>query len=202
MALKTTVKVSKVNNLSDARYCAGMGVELIGFVLDKDSPNYTNPEKYKAITEWLEGVEYVGEFYTSSASEINACTQQYAIDYIQITDDKLLAQLDAENIILRFDSVDKLSNFIIQEKVENVVYLLLENSDLKEISATDESIIKEAARMYPLILGCGLNVDNVEKILSSIDLTGISLEGGNEIRPGMADLDELADMLELLEVED
>ena len=32
--LKTIVKVSEVNNLSDARYCAGMGVEYIGFSMD------------------------------------------------------------------------------------------------------------------------------------------------------------------------
>ena len=40
MGLKTLVKVSEVNNLSDARYCAGMGVEMIGFSLDENHPKF------------------------------------------------------------------------------------------------------------------------------------------------------------------
>lgn len=34
MALKTFVKISGVNNLSDARYCAGMGVNQLGFNIE------------------------------------------------------------------------------------------------------------------------------------------------------------------------
>ena len=33
--LKTLIKVSNINNLSDARYCAGMGVEMLGFSMDE-----------------------------------------------------------------------------------------------------------------------------------------------------------------------
>ena len=33
MALNTLTAVTEINNLSDARYCAGMGVDIIGFNL-------------------------------------------------------------------------------------------------------------------------------------------------------------------------
>ena len=61
MALKTTVKVSKVNNLSDARYCAGMGVNQLGFNIEPDHENYTDPKSFKELADWVSGVEFVGE---------------------------------------------------------------------------------------------------------------------------------------------
>ncbi len=35
MSLNTFVYIRDVDNLSDARYCAGMGVDMIGFRLDR-----------------------------------------------------------------------------------------------------------------------------------------------------------------------
>ena len=54
--LKTTVFVRKINNLSDARYCAGMGVTYLLFDLDKISE-----DEATEISGWLEGIEIVNE---------------------------------------------------------------------------------------------------------------------------------------------
>ena len=43
--LSTIVKISQVTNLSDAGYCAGMGVEMIGFMIDEDSESYVSAQK-------------------------------------------------------------------------------------------------------------------------------------------------------------
>ncbi|MFM1835376.1 MAG: hypothetical protein RJA04_63, partial [Bacteroidota bacterium] len=48
--LKTLVKVSAITNLSDARYCAGMGVDLLGFPLGKISI-----DQFTEIRNWLAG---------------------------------------------------------------------------------------------------------------------------------------------------
>ena len=61
MALKTLVKISNVTNLSDARYCAGMGVDMLGFSMDADSPDYIEPKKFAEIRGWVAGVQIVGE---------------------------------------------------------------------------------------------------------------------------------------------
>lgn len=65
MALKTFVKISTVNNLSDARYCAGMYVNLMGFNLEEGNKDYMAPEKYQELTDWLSGLEYVGSLISS-----------------------------------------------------------------------------------------------------------------------------------------
>ena len=66
MALKTFVKISAINNLSDARYCAGMGVDMLGFALEPTNPDSISPEKYTEIIGWLSGVKFVGEFEQSN----------------------------------------------------------------------------------------------------------------------------------------
>ena len=77
--LKTQVKVSSITNLSDARYCAGMGVDLLGFAIQEISL-----EKFTEIRNWLAGVEIVGEFSTHDAEEIKAKVAEYQPDYLEI----------------------------------------------------------------------------------------------------------------------
>jgi len=48
--LKTKVKVSKVTNLSEARYCAGMGVDFLSFPVSS-----VDPKTYQEITGWVAG---------------------------------------------------------------------------------------------------------------------------------------------------
>jgi phosphoribosylanthranilate isomerase len=68
--LTRTVKISNVTNLSDARYCAGMGVEMLGFSIDEDSPNYISPKKFEDICSWLAGVTLVAETAQTNAESI------------------------------------------------------------------------------------------------------------------------------------
>jgi phosphoribosylanthranilate isomerase len=50
MPLKTFVKVGCITNLSDARYCAGMGVDMLGFravEVRKTTSNLRNFRKFE-----------------------------------------------------------------------------------------------------------------------------------------------------------
>lgn len=60
--LKTRVKAGKVNNLTDARYFAAMGVDYLGFCCNTGTELYCAPSKIKEITEWVEGPVFVLEF--------------------------------------------------------------------------------------------------------------------------------------------
>ena len=57
--LKTVVKISNVTNLSDARYCAGMGVEMLGFSIDEAAETYVDLKKFNDIRSWIAGVQIV-----------------------------------------------------------------------------------------------------------------------------------------------
>src|SRR3569832_1429917 len=84
MLLKTLVKISSVNNLSDARYCAGMGVAMMGFPLDTDHRHNLSHEQFKALTQWIRGVALIGELSTDDPAVIQQTLDQYAVDYLQL----------------------------------------------------------------------------------------------------------------------
>lgn len=199
MALKTFVKVSSINNLSDARYCAGMEVNLIGFNLEKDHPDYISPESYKELTEWLSGPAYVGEFENYSAMEIQEAAGKYPIDYIEITKAELLENLNhtMKPIILRqtLQEAGRLTSGL------DIEYLLITGAN-RELSEEEIGLISRLAGNYNVLVGAGITDENVEAILKQTSAAGIALQGGNELRPGYKDYDELADILEALEIDD
>ena len=105
MALKTFVKISNVTNLSDARYCAGMGVDLIGFSIDPDSDFYVSPEKAVEIAEWLAGVEFVAEFYGTDVNNLKSRIADYPISYVEYS----RPELTYEILALGYSTIFKVS---------------------------------------------------------------------------------------------
>ncbi len=84
MALKTLVYLRDINNLSDARYAAGMGVELTGFRLDPQDESSLTPEMFREITGWIAGVKTVGEFGQASPGEAMLLTGDLDLDYLLV----------------------------------------------------------------------------------------------------------------------
>ncbi|GAB2634237.1 phosphoribosylanthranilate isomerase [Belliella aquatica] len=207
MSLKTFVKISAINNLSDARYCAGMYVNLMGFNLEDHQPNYISPEKFEEITGWLSGLEYVGEFETSHPDAILETLKSYSeIKYIEIQEEIHLKMLvnSSYGLILKqnITEVDDLEDLIAKSQSfsDHDVTLHLVSETLQ----LDDSIlekIKALAEKCQVLLGFGLEANSIENIIEKTKIRGISLQGGDEIKPGLKDFDELADILEALEID-
>lgn len=208
MALNTFVKVSKVTNLSDARYCAGMGVDVIGFNLTPDTQQFVSPDKFNQITEWLAGVEFAGEFEGLSSEEIIGLSHTYNIQFIQISDPSLLKELSSAQplpLIFKVD-MEEITNLadilpLLQQHHHQVSLFLLESQQ----EAYKPEILEEILSLaweYPILLGYGITPSNVSNIIRDSAVKGISLLGEEEIRAGYKDFDKLAEILELLEVDD
>lgn len=200
MALQTLVKVSNITNLSDARYCAGMGVELVGFVMDKFSDDYMPREKLKEIQSWLAGVQIVGETQSSDYDEIATLLQTYEIDILQISDPALLPKITAleKPIILKLDADSAYMEDYLKLYNSFVTYFLIDGQEITDFFLYH---LKEYAFDNPIILGFGVTADNVQQILGEIPIQGIALKGSHELRPGYKDYDELSEILEQLEVD-
>jgi phosphoribosylanthranilate isomerase len=208
MSLKTFVKVSGINNLSDARYCAGMGVDVLGFNIDALTQDYISPEKFVAIQGWLSGVSFAAEFSLSSARDIEMQLKGYPnVEFLQIEnpdDISGLTHLDIPLIlsvdVSKFDSAKSISSLM--EEYEGVVRYFLFELGMADISSIPFEQMLPLAERYPVILGYGINADNVGLLIEQTSMAGIALKGGDEIRPGYKHFDELADILELIEVEE
>lgn len=207
MALKTFVKVSKVNNLSDARYCAGMGVNIIGFNLVPGTPNFVTPEQFSEITEWLSGVDFAGEFEGLPVDEILRLTKEHQLQYIQVQDPSLLSGLAEQELplILKID-MDQGIDFStlsadLQEHKDKIAYVLFESPQEAYEPAVLEKILTLATE-YPVLLGYGITPANISDVLNTHPIKGVALFGEEEIRVGYKDFEKLAEMLELLEADE
>ena len=197
--LKTTVKVSNLNNLSDARYCAGMGVEMLGFSMDE-----LDFDKFKEMRGWLAGVQIVGETDAKDIATIISLVEKYQPDFLQISnwEDVLEIQRIDKPIILKVDFATANLPALFQTTKGFVEYFVLENSD--EFGVVDDTTLSQLdawSFQYPILLGFGIQESNANKLLEQTQLTGFALKGGNEIRPGFGDSEELMNILEILESE-
>lgn len=190
MALRTFVRVNGINNLSDARYCAGMEVNELGFNIEANHPNYTDPDKFKELIDWLSGVEFVGEI-TDPKTDIESAIANYSLNALQVED---LDQIDAA--MSTGLKVSYMANTLAEAKEAwsrskaQLSHILLPVSELTETAE------------LPVLLTDGFDAGNLDAMLKASEAKGIALEGGSEIRPGYKDFDELADILELLEIDD
>lgn len=203
MGLSSFVYLRDVDNLSDARYAAGIGVNLIGFRLNPQDDSSLNAAQFKEISEWISGVQLVGEFGDSSPEEVRDALSQFKVDYLMISDESQLhafTQLD-KPLILRMqvnaDTKHELASTL-NYCSGSIDYFLLE-SDQKDLDEDMVNFITKYATQFPIILGYGVHMENAKTIVNQLKLKGISLKGGSEIRPGFKDFDEMADILEVLE---
>lgn len=206
MALKTFVKISNVTNLSDARYCAGMGVDMIGFSLDPDNPSYISPEKSVEIAEWLAGVDFVGEFHSDDIARLKETVQAYPVNYLEYSRPELTNAISAlgYSSIFKTKLPEKHNESSFLETLmfchDKVDYIFID--EIPEFGENTLPKLKVYCEKFPVILGGEFTKDNVLPVLEEIPARGIALKGSEEIKPGFKDFDELADILELLEVDD
>ena len=204
MSLRTFVKIGNVNNLSDARYCAGMSVDLIGFNIDPEIKNHVTPASFREITDWISGIEFVGEFETDNAQIIIDTVKDYQVDFIQISHPQLLHEIGMTglSVILKMDLVNYSDqNRLIEDlnySKTMVAFFLIEGTN----DTINKELFYSHASEFSLLIGSGISKTNVNGLIEKFSIKGISLNGGDEIKPGYKDYDELADILESIEVED
>ncbi len=200
MALKTFVKINQVSSLSDARYCAGMGVDVLGFSLVEGTPSYVDPQQFKEITQWVSGPQFAGEFGSASVDQIKLATVDYALDFIEtsVPDHlEVLTDLDipiilkfALNSSADFGKLDELFSFT--DDLLQYLHLEISTPLLKEHTSSLSQLNK------PMIL----NVDQPTTNLDLISQFGISLTAQQEAQTGLQDYGEIMDVLEALEIDD
>jgi phosphoribosylanthranilate isomerase len=195
MSLSTIVKAGNITNLSDARYCAGMGVEIVGFPVEGSPHEVLDITKIKEIAGWISGVKIALEFR-------NLETDLKSIE-------EMISMVQPDYIQLPIHLMEKL------RKITNLPLLLITDSIVENILTGDEdfilfwgniieneNLLKTYSLNYKVLLsGKDINADSVKKIINAIQPAGIELQGGKEISPGLKSFDELSEILELLEVE-
>jgi phosphoribosylanthranilate isomerase len=182
MSLKTNVWVNKITTLSEARYCAGMGVQFLGF-----QPAVVDVKTYRDITGWVSGPSFFLDI--SEEMTMPAQVADYACEYLLIREEQvneLPATIDSKLLIKK--SLSYSGSTPSPTRADSI--LLFENW-------APEWLEKAPARTV-------VAVSNPAEALLAISLpiAGILLQGSTEASPGLMEYDHLSSVLELLETED
>lgn len=193
MPLKTIVKVGNISNLSDARYCSGMGVDMLGIAAIPSHPAYLSPDLFHEIRGWITGPSIVAELYGIEKSEsIVEIIEKYAPDYLEL-DAKDLNLLPTDinlPLILKVSDSEELNRVSIDKN--RIAYIVLEEASLPiaKSLATDHKVLIELR-----------SASSLQTTIDNYPIEGFTLIGSPEVRPGFKDYGDLADVLEQLEID-
>ena len=184
MQTKPIVYVSRITNLSDARYCAGMGVDMLGFLIDPSHPDYVSPSAYLEMIGWVSGPRRVVEITEGMTPELDEVMASYAPDFIHVNAGALphvgnppvplLVSMDGPAQVLPHNNIA----FIIRSAEQS--------------SAEDKSGLE-------FLIALQHNVSSPMELLNRTGAAGFALQGSRETSPGLKDYDHLSKILEELD---
>lgn len=212
--LKTQVKASSVTNLTDARYFAAWEVKWLGFNLDANAENYIAPVNMKAIKEWVDGVEVIGEFGMQTAAEIEQTAKLLEIETIQVgqfADVELVKSLSKFSIFKEIIVESTTSETELLDQIESFApyckHFLLDFDkngftweDLKSDGVLSLELVKKLCSQYSILISINCPASELEDLLAILSPTGISVKGGEEEQVGMKSFDELDEVFEVIEI--
>jgi phosphoribosylanthranilate isomerase len=182
MPLKTLVKVGSLTNLSDARYCAGMDVQMLGFQAIPGLPNYVTPGRFQEIRGWISGPAIVIELHgAQSRHQIDEAIEAYGPDYLEVglAELHLVSNLSLP-LIVRVKRNEPLEQFEVDP-----AYALIDDDD--DRSFPMPSIVQVSS------------MEGTKNALGNKLVSGIALKGSEELSPGLKTYETLAPILEMLE---
>lgn len=200
MTPKKFIKIRGVNNLSDARYCSGMMVNVIGFNLDANQKDGVNIDSFKAITKWIQGPKIAGEFDNMELELIRKYLSLIDLDIIETCNPSFLAPLidTGKEVYLKIN-LDSLVN-------EKALF-----NKIKEGQTANKIVVysPEKSKNEKLLINL-LNYTKNEQIINgfNLDLSQIDFWPSIEImatpedKPGYKDYGEVMDVLEHINGED
>lgn len=212
--LQTKVKASSVTNLTDARYFAAREVTWLGFDLDEASDTHVSPKMVQAMREWVDGVQFVGEFHIASAATIQDAIAELQLDAVQVgmfTGIETLADLQADVPVLKELVIEpETSPEYIAEQLDVfqpwVRYFILnfEKNDItwaemQEDAAFSRAKLADWCERYPILLSMNFDKNMLKNLLEALRLEGICVKGGEEEKVGYKSFEELDEIFDALE---
>jgi phosphoribosylanthranilate isomerase len=199
---RMVIKASRITNLTDARYFAARDVNFLGFHLEEGQPGFLDPIYMKAIREWVEGPEIVGEFSSSPLSVVREAAGFFGLSAVQVPAPATAAELSVlQGLTVLVEAPvpadpDGLETFF-QEAAPYaawfVVFFTAENA------GQPLDLWKNLCARYPVMLHFDLPAGEWPGLLEAIRPRALSLTGGEEEAVGVKSFDDLEMIFEFLE---
>jgi phosphoribosylanthranilate isomerase len=195
----TKIKICGITRVEDAKLCAELGADFLGFIFVPSSPRYIEPEKAAEIASSVKGPKFVGVFRDESLDAIHRITHRAGLDVIQFhgtesDEDIHTLGLPSVKAIRVGDTLPDTSSHPSAE------WLLFDTFDHRREGGTgrrfDWSLLAMYSRTKPFFLAGGLGPDNVAAAISLVRPDAIDVSSGVESAPGVKDPEKLRTLFE------
>jgi phosphoribosylanthranilate isomerase len=181
------VKICGITNYEDAKFASDNGADALGFVFYEKSPRYITPKKAKEIISLLPPfITKVALFVNETAQKIDEICEYIGADYAQIHFDAnkdLYENLKTKHIkVIRAKSQDDIWKYPNEYRIIDAF--------VKEYGGSGKRVNLEwfeCIDKSKIILAGGLNVDNLDEVLS-LGFYGVDVSSGVEAKKGKKDL--------------
>jgi phosphoribosylanthranilate isomerase len=189
------IKICGVTNVKDARACAELGADMIGFNFYPQSPRYIEPEIARQIVETIpRSSRAVGVFVDASADEIRITAKRTGIESVQLHGDfspETCRELAREFRVIRaFRTEAKFQPEDAGAFPDCDVLLDAHHVELRGgIGVTCDWSAARATLPFTrfLILSGGLNAQNVAQAIAAVAPHAVDVCSGVESAPGVKD---------------
>ena len=186
------VKICGITTCEDAEMAVNYGASAIGIIFYERSPRYIHPEK---VEEWISAVpekmKKVGVFVNEKRENIKTIVEKLNLDFIQLHGDESPEYCDkmirpvikAFHVGADFDP-DVLRSF-------QAHAFLFDTYQKGKPGGTGRNfnwaLISDLKMDTPIILSGGLNPDNINEGIETVQPSAVDVNSGVESEPGIKD---------------
>ena len=187
------LKVSGISSLTDARYCAGMGVQFLSLNFDEKGNSTLEQSAFFAIRPWIEGVEWIGEYSGSDTGLLTELIASFDLKTWIVKENLDLSGFSSDINFIKDYSLGKGNLHDIPEGDLHI--------DFSELEAHErlDFLLSAFQKERLIFISNPVNVLETELLSSSFPDLIFSLRSSEEDRPGWMDLGALQDYLEELD---
>lgn len=203
---KPLLYAATVSNLTDARYFAAWGFEWMGFQMEVGAEGFIGPAQVKGMMEWVDGVQFVGEFGLQAPEQIQETVDLLTLHAIKLphfAEADTVRALQGTPIFKEWVLSEPVDLALIQQQAEElaglIAYCFL---DFQKVGVPFTKIplqeLKHFCEAFPTILALDWSPENLPVTIDRVQPAGIVLKGGAEEKTGFKSFDDLEELIEIL----
>lgn len=191
----TQVKICGITRAEDARTCALLGADFIGFIFAESSPRFVTPERAAEIVAALPEPRprIVGVFRDALPGEINAVATRVPLDFAQLHGDESADHVAAVRVPV-IKAIRIRDTFPDTLAFSSAQWMLFDTWDERGGGSGrrfDWSLLASYDRGRPFFLAGGITPENVVAAVSAVRPQALDVSSGVESAPGIKSADKL-----------
>jgi phosphoribosylanthranilate isomerase len=185
------IKICGIANINDAKLCADLEADAIGFIFYEKSKRYVEPGIVKNIVSELPAFLFkVGVFVNEDPRIVNSIAKKTNLNLVQLHGEESPSYLsEIEFPVIKSFRVDEDFDYKILTQYENCSFLL-DSFHAKQYGGTglkfDWTKIPNQVK-NKIILAGGISTENIESIYNEIGPYAIDISSSVETEPGKKD---------------